>query len=345
MLPTSRIDAPLERTHRTLYRFGALGAGHFGHMVLREDGGIAAYSHPNEHRYSLTDGVLRFLNQHGEITSAVQYHEDANCFLSPCAPGHYLLPVLTLGAPPAAAALPRLLINTIPKSGTYFLEAALAKLGAQALRLHLAPQECHDYRKVSEDEMHRDPRGLALPAPAGAIAHLLRPGEMVVGHVDDHVQLDEAARAGVTLLHAVRDLREVLVSLYHFKLAKVAPVSPADVLWRGLEPQAGFAAFLVHFAERDIVHISRMAEIILARPEPILHFEDLLRGDVPPGLPIEGLGQALRDVRGQPTSTLSGRDRASAPWSGAAEEFFAASGLKALNERLGYRARLADAAE
>ena len=198
---------------------------------------------------------------------------------------------------------------------------------------------------MPEEEMHRDPRGLVLPAPAGAIAHLLRPGEMVVGHVDDHAQLDEAARAGVTLLHAVRDLRDVLVSLYHFKRTKVAPFSPADALWRGLDPQPGFAAFLLHFAERDIAHISRMAEIILARPEPVLRFEDLLHGNVPPGLPIEGLGQALRDVQGQPNSTFSGRDRAISLWSGTAEEFFAASGLKALNERLGYGARLADAAE
>jgi hypothetical protein len=326
---------PSMRTQRTLYRFGALGPGHFGYMVLGADGAVRLYAHPNEHSFTLSGDALRFLNVRGETTNVLHYHEQANVFLSPGDPGLYLLPVLALDSPGGNPSLPPVIINSIPKSGTYFVEAAFSCLGAHPLRLHLCPQECHDYRAVPEPDMHRDVRGLTLSAPAGAVAWLMRPGDVAVGHVDDHAQLDEAVSAGVTVLHAVRDLREVLVSLYHFKRTRVAPVSPADSAWRCLDPQASFVAFLCEFARTDIAHIGRAAEIILNRAEPVLRYEDALRGIIPSDLP-EGLGEALLSTRGKPTSTLSDRDGSASPWSAVAEAFFVNSGLAALNESLGY---------
>jgi hypothetical protein len=326
------------RIQRTLYSFGSASGGHFGYMALREDGRIGPYSHPNERGYSFDGAQLSFQDEQGHVSNMLAYHADANCFYNPSGSGLYLLPVLELTAQgEAAPGLPPVLINSIPKSGTYFLEAACAGLGARALRLHLFAQTCHDYRGVPDELMHRDPRDLSIAVPAGAVAHLLRPGGLVVGHVDDNAQLDECAKAGVTVLNCVRDLRAVLVSLYHFKRGKVAAISPADTAWRSLAPVPGFIAFLCCFADRDIAHIRRMAEIILERGEPVIRFEDALAGQVPEVLPGFSLNEALRAARNQATSTYSGRNRDDAAfWSPAAVAFFAESGLQALNERLGY---------
>ncbi|MDD2705608.1 MAG: hypothetical protein PHU07_09800 [Acidocella sp.] len=325
-----------QRIHRTLYRFGSLEAGHFGHVALHEDGRVTSYVHPNEHGYVISGGELRFLNAAGETTNTLRHYPDANVFLSSSMPGLYLMPVVTLDQPAGNTSLKPLLVNSIPKSGTYFLEAAMAWLGARPLRLHLAPFFCHDYRGVAEENLHRSPDGFAVPAPTGGVAHLMRPGDLAVGHVDDHGQLDEAVRAGVTVLHVIRNLRDVLASLYAFKIAKVQPISAADAAWRGLPPEPGFIAFLCQFESLDIAHIINMANVILERREPVLRYEDAVRGIVPPGSPVPGLDAALRATCGQPTSTLSQRDRSASLWSPAAEAFFAASGLRALNERLGY---------
>ncbi|MDE2342154.1 MAG: sulfotransferase domain-containing protein [Betaproteobacteria bacterium] len=319
-------------TH-TLYRFGGLGSGHYGYMALREDGCVGAYSHPNECRYELRDGELRFLNAAGETTNLLRYYPDANVFLGT---ELYLLPVLRLNAVPETSTLPPLLINSIPKSGTYFVEAAMARLGMQPLRLHLSSHLLHDYRGIAEADMHRQPEARAVNAPAGAVATLLRPGSVVVGHLEDHGQLNAVKDAGVRIFHLTRDLREVLISLYHFKKDRVAPVSPADNAWRSLPPEESFIAFLVCFEKIDIRHIAAIAATILDRAEPVLHYAQAINGIVPPELEYPGFGEALRATRGQPTSTLSRRDRGAMLWSPAAEEFFSASGLRSLNQRLGY---------
>lgn len=323
--------------HRTLYRYGSIDGGHFGYMALAEDGRVLAYSHPNESRYKLENGYLIFANERDEVTNRLRHGEESNVFLSDGAPFLYLLPLLSLPPTSGNHSLPPIFVNSIPKSGTYFLEAALSKLGAVPLRLHLASSFCHDYRGISEDEMHRHPDHHILPVPAGAIAHLMRSGDLAVGHVDNPVQLNEMSQAGVRVMHAIRDLRDVLVSLYRFKRSKVAPTSPADSHWRSLDPQCGFIAFLNRFETLDIALIFRSANTIIERSEPILRYENIIHGELPAGLDnFPGLDEALREARGQPTSTLSDQDDHASPWSDAAEGFFQASGFAVLNERLGY---------
>lgn len=322
---------------RTIYRFGNLDDGHYGHVVLRPEGGIGYYRHDNEAGYRLEGDRLNLISADGAITSRLRYHDAANCFL-PVAPHRlYLLPALELGPAPQAASLPPVFINSIPKSGTYFLEAALHALGMTPLGLHLLPHRCDDYRGVPPELMHREPERYAVPVPPGAVAYLLRPGEAAVGHVDNPYELDHFAAAGVCVLNCVRDLRDVLVSLYHFKRDRVASTGPGDTLWRALPPGEGFAAFLCHYADRDIAHIRSMAATLLARPAPLLHYDELRHGNLPGTVPLPGLAAALQEVRDKPTSTFSHRDHdRTALWSEAAARFFHDFGLAALNERLGY---------
>ena len=287
-----------KKIFRTIYRIGALGGTNFGHVILKSDGTVGFYQHPNEVRFDFDGTTLSFINTAGNITSQLRYSLEANCFLGKMPSDLYLLPILELPFEQSndSPNLPAILINSIPKSGTYFLEAACTEMGVRALRLHLSSQFSHNYREISAEEMHHNPNQLVVPSPAGAIAHLLCAGEQVVGHIDDHSQLDEFIKAGVTVLHCTRDLRDVLVSLYHFKRSKVAPVSPADTAWRKLGLSSGFIAFLCYFAEKDILLIKRTAEIILERSESIIRFEDAINGQVtaqlPPGFTTTNLSSA-----------------------------------------------------
>jgi hypothetical protein len=194
----------------------------------------------------------------------------------------------------------------------------------------------------------------------------MRPGEFVVGHVESLAELRAIEEAGVRIVSVVRDLRAVIASLYSFKRKSVACVSPSDMLWRGLSGDASLAAFLAEYASRDMVHVKQMAEV-MAWFSP-LKYEDFVSGNAEGfvkslELVDTGLGEAFKAQLplslDQPTSTFSGRRRASpsfgagltslfAPstkslgpgWPDFAESFFADFGLADLNGALGYKGRV-----
>ena len=146
-----------ERIWRTVYRYGSLTAGHFGDLVLHRDGRVGRYRHPNEAAYRLTDDGLAFFNTEGEFTNALAFAADVYAFFSRKA-GLYLLPVLEMArSAPRPEAGPALLINTIPKSGTYLLEAAAAQAGWSRTRLHLPAHFLDDFRGVADTDMHAAP--------------------------------------------------------------------------------------------------------------------------------------------------------------------------------------------
>jgi hypothetical protein len=330
--------------YRTVYRFGTIDAGHFGYIVLGEDGWVKYYRQANGARFRFDGAVLSFTNGAGEVTARLRYFPDANCFFADDRSRFYLLPVLERDEPAPERELGvTVVINSIPKSGTYFMEAALRHLGGVPFRVHLLAHICDDYRNTPESEMHRNSPLHRVCVPGGAVAHLLRPGDVAVGHVMDSAELDEIAGCGVRMLHCVRDLREVLVSLFRFKKARVAPVCEEDAAWRTLDDETGFLQFLNFNMTHDIPFLAQMAAVILIRSEPVLRFEDALRGQVPADIAAllggEPFVQALRVVRGKPTSTYSGSSvHYGRFWSEAAEAVFQSSGLATLNRELGYLA-------
>ncbi len=335
------------RICRTIYRYGSLAGGHFGDLVLRRDGSVGHYRHPNETAYRIVGESLAFLDAAGCPTNTLAFAAEVNAFVSRDA-GLYLLPVIELPAvPPNPQAATALLINTVPKSGTYLLEAAAVHAGLHRTRLHLFAHLCDDYRSVPDAEMHTAPERHRRTVPAAAVAHILQPGEVAVGHIDDDAQLDGVAQAGVRIVHCVRDLRAVLTSLYRFKRQVVRPLSPADAVWRALGEADGFLGFLSFFADRDVAQIARTAACILQRGEPRLRFEDLTGAHDPSVLQAQLAGwdaaaaaafaAAVVQMRGQPTPTLlPGRSDPQPVWSPAAEAFFQQTGLARLNAELGY---------
>jgi hypothetical protein len=332
---------------RTVYRFGSVDERPLGHVVLGPFDDVRCYFHPNESRYVLENGVLRFISATGLETSRLIWHESANMFLSPEPPGLYLMPVITLALPELCERWGRIVVNTIPKAGTYLVDRVLARIGYRSTKVHLSGPFLDDNRLHPEDDIHRAPHTRRRNCPASAFAELLAPGEYAVGHIADQRQLKAIASNGVGILHCIRDLKDVLVSLFHFKLRQVEPESAADRLWRSGNRRDAFKSFLLHYADKDIAHIKEMASLIGARGEAAIRFEDLVTGRLTEAAwrqldGIEdGLGAifaaALPDAVGTKTSTLSEARAAHEDyWNADIQAFFEATGLSLCNVCLGY---------
>lgn len=319
-------------------------------MVLRDNGHVAAYNHENERYWLVDERFLRFLNDSGQVTSILRRYPLASSFIDDGRSGLRLIPVLDLGDVPIGEHTVRIIVNTIPKSGTYLVAAVLGRLGLHDLGLHLGDIELHDNRAIQMDRIHWNPAERRLECPASAVAAAMAAGEYVVGHLCNAREALAIEYTGVHIIQCVRDLRDVLASLWNFKRTKVKPLSAADELWRRLDGPAGFLGFLIHFAERDVASILAGARGIAEGSGLTLKFEDLVASALPnaarDGLELieTGLGGAFIDmlpkVLGTPTSTLSEvRANHLTVWSAAAQEFFENSGLAEVNAALGYPAR------
>ena len=333
---------------RTVYLLTSTDEGYLGPLNLAPDGRVMGADAPSRRRWGFAHGCLCFLDAEDRVAGGkVFYRPETNLFIPADAEGLYLLPLVTLDPPRPALAAGRIIVNTIPKSGTYLLDLLLAEIGYQGIGLHLIPRECHDNRGVDPALVHRDPFSRRKFAPAGAIARVMAPGEYAVGHMGDAAQMTLIDQAGVGLIQCQRNLRDVLVSLYRFKRKSVDPDSASDHLWRSLDGMAGFYAFLCRSAEGMLADLAGFATMMPDLPGVRLRFEDLAQGEIPAAAVAqldrldEGLGVMMRELLpgcvGRESSTYSGQySDWRQLWSPEVEAFFIASGLRKANRMLGY---------
>ncbi|WP_217245318.1 hypothetical protein [Burkholderia multivorans] len=254
---------------RIVYSFGSPCNGQYGHLVLRDDGTIEGYTHPNEHSWAREADELRLHAVDGSVTSRFR-----SCGTSGVWIGHvenkkwplHLIPVVRLAppAPPTGADEPRtaFFVNSIPKSGTYYVEAALRSAGVASQRLHLSGRDTvHDNRDLTDAEIHVAPSNVLINCEVELVTAMLQ-GEQVVGHVEHQWIIDRMRAQGVCVLSVVRDLRNVITSLFRFKKAKVAPTDALDQFWRTLSGPGQVIGFLMQYAERDLAHIRTIAEMM-----------------------------------------------------------------------------------
>jgi hypothetical protein len=135
---------------------------------------------------------------------------------------------------------------------------------------------------------------------------------------------------------------------YRLKLNKVKSLSSADAAWRSMAEGERFLGFLTYFAERDVLSIKKMAELIIHDEDKVLvRYEDLLSGQIGEGLHAklakmsselpERLVRALHSRINTPNPTYSPHHSDwQRVWDERAEAFFVGSGLKQLNNQLGY---------
>lgn len=330
---------------RTVYKFGILSTGHFGDMILQTDGRVGVYRHPNEFAYRISDGFLEFLSESGDITSRLKHVPEGNCFLMD---GNelYLLPVVTLGPPPAKPRWPaRVMINSIPKSGTYYMSRVMRDLGFVDTGLHAASDAFTDHRNIADALKHYDIRPRIRTCAARALTAIMRPGEFILAHLHTPEEWRAIRAQNTVIINMVRDLRNVLVSYFHFSKTKVKPAHEGARLSFALEPKAGFAVFLASIENNELERLRQNIETVLQSDGVVLNFENIEQDiwprhtmmqleDIQPGFGAAFV-DAVRRNHNKATSTLSER-RAHFQdyWSDEVEAFFQNTGFAALNERI-----------
>lgn len=345
-----RIDSSASLSFRSVYRFEQVEAGLLDYVVLRGDGTVGGGSRESEQRWEMDGTALRLMTANNVPTSNLRYVAGINTFVPADRNGSMLIPVLTLLSQRVGLAkTPAVFVNTIPKSGTYLLERALREVGSQSLRLHLSSHFYDDNRQLADErEFHTRPIDRRVPCPAQHVAMLMQEGEHVVGHIDSVKTMKAVIASGVTVISCIRDLRDVLVSLFHFKQVQVAPLSAADRIWRtARDPRDRFIAFLAYSEQTEIKHLLLTARVQSQCPGIIVKFEDMVQGKLSNAAVAQlnavrtkfgsNLARGLAKSVGKETSTLS-RNPATYRdyWSDEIESYFVDTGLAEANRSLGY---------
>ena len=336
--------------HSTVYRYGSPCDQFYGYLALREGGDIYGYDHLNEKRWHLDAKGFAFTSETGFVTSRFQYHPISNCFFGKASGTQWplcLIPVVSLDTGLNHDSRPPLIINSIPKSGTYFLEAAFAHAGWLPTRLHLGSFQIDDYRNLQDDEIHRTPEKCRINCPVDIFSATLPPAHMAVGHICATDMISCIRKLGIPMINCVRNLRNVIASLYRFKLDKVAPTDASDLSWRRLAEGSIFDGFITVYSSRDLIFVADMARLIIEDTDSIiLRYEELILGQGYQKLGrmfadfsvLEKIGDGLVAKLNQPNPTLSNKGTSDwkSVWTPLAEDFFTKSGLFELNRSLGY---------
>ncbi len=130
------------------------------------------------------------------------------------------------------AAGPPVIVVSVPKSGTYFIEALYKRMGYQGVYVHAMSMECNDWR-FHEVTATKDfaPSGIK-PIPITILSRLVLPGQIIVSHCGRNPEV-EAALSGFKKIYLYRNLREVLVS--HTRTDSREPIPPAQLATRVAE--------------------------------------------------------------------------------------------------------------
>lgn len=340
----------LNKLKRTVYAFGSPCDTIYAKLVFKADGTIYGYSHPNEKYWRLEDDELLLISQDGDITS--RYKSDGmNNWI-----GHlegkkwpmFLNALLVLDDVDNINKFPSIFVNTIPKAGTYYVESALESLGFLSTNLHLLNNNIvDDYRRLAKENIHKRPSDVRLLCPVELVTQLLV-GEQIVGHVEYFDIIQKIREQNICVLSIVRNLREVLVSLYRFKQNKVAPTDYGDKFWRNVDKSNRISAFLLYYHEKDLEHIRVIARSMLDDKQSILlRYEEMLDGIISPKAAeylnsfypdlSQKLSEALVAVKDKDTPTYSGkRSDWKVLWNDDVERYFVESGMYELNKKLGY---------
>ncbi len=340
-----------EQIFRTVWRWGSPADRFYGHMVLKPGGEIYGYSHPNEHRWSYSEGILCFHDQSGAVSRSLRYYSDANCFLGAAEGKKWpfcLMPVIVNSAPEKSLGevLPPVVINTMPKSGTYLLEAAFRDAGWFPSRVHMASYAQDDYRGLADDAVHRVPADSRIDCPADVFASTLPCGVFAVGHIGEADMVSKIRALDVPVISCVRNLRDVIVSTWRFKLKKVAPVDLQDALWRNASGNQSLDLFILTYIERDIGFCGNIAKMMMADESAVmLRYEEIVQGVLPANFGslgrlseyAENITEKLLSQVGKSNPTYSGeRSDWRKYWTPFTEHCFRESGLLEVNQALGY---------
>lgn len=254
-----------------------------------------------------------------------------------------------MAAPQRGASPHRVVVCSIPKTGTYLVGRLLELLGVVNTGLHVAQTGMSDYRNRTIDQMRHDYLQMSVALPLRHSLQLVHRGQFTVGHLE----CDDATRALLAPFKKIfvyRNLRDAVVSLMRFCIDTGRSFGSKDG-WRTVAGDCQqMAAFLdcagppfFSMCAVDWQHVPGVFSMsfeqlygdhgVAAQHAAIRDLHRFLDISIPLADPAE----IVRQLIGRPTLTWSGsRSRREQYWSVEVEERFRDLGGCELNARLGY---------
>lgn len=241
----------------------------------------------------------------------------------------------------------RVIVVSIPKSGTYLVAELLTALGYHSTGMHLAETAYTDYSGSQLDDARRDPGRFTRSEPLSASLTRIQPGEFAVGHLPFNAEVVEAT-ALFKRLFVTRDLRWALISYMRF-MHSTGRLGAQNLAWYPIVDLRKrcyvflqtTAPYLLRRFYQGMAGWSQLADVLPVRfedvvsqgelatraVESIARFLDLANCDAP---------RVLRASLAAETITKSeGLTQLDDYWSREAERTFIAIGGPELNARLG----------
>jgi hypothetical protein len=328
------------------------GGGHFGYLVLKSDHTVYGYKHDNEHTWKFNEqNKLCFISKKNEVTSQFDYIDEHNCYIGRIKDykeSIYLLPALSCpenNTPRVRE--PSIFVNTVPKSGTYLLELALKKTGYRSSNIMLIGSNIvSDLRGILEADFFKNPQKTTLHIPCEVTLPIFNKN-VITGHIEYENILKRMRSNNVHVVTLVRDLRNVLLSLYKFK-KNVFHLNVIEKKWTTYTGNEIFKKFIEFYYDKDLEHIHNIVNTTLLDENKVLmHYENCIKGYIPHEINSKlnnwgkNLGECLSEnlikACDAKTATLtSARSNWSTEWNDTFEEYYQNSGMVKLNKLLGY---------
>jgi hypothetical protein len=248
----------------------------------------------------------------------------------------------------------RVVVCSIPKSGTYLIGEILRVLGLRDSGLHLGVTALNDYRRADVDTARRDPNRFLVAEPLTESLGRLGHGEYALSHLPPTAAY---ALRECELVFVYRNLRDVLVSFCRWIERTGRWQADRTEPWRQLpdvpDKLLGFLEAHHHVFSRTISNNIRWREMMLV---PQVSFEQLMGDQGADGvlkalktlatvacrheLTDGDLLHALESAKMSDTMTRSGtRSNRDAFWDDRVEAAFWDLGFGTLNHQLGFESQ------
>lgn len=243
----------------------------------------------------------------------------------------------------------RVLVASMPKSGTYLTGEFMRQLGLVATNIHLGDRSMTDYRGQSREQCRRSPNEIEMPLAVST--DLVLPGQFIVGHLSPGCASADCLRDFV-IVAVTREARAAIVSFVRWIHASGRAEQEDSVWTEAPEGPLRTEAFLEARGERLLRWFSNTSGWRVAARDPkivTVSFE-VLMGDlgaarqrgaawglaraVGADVDANEAFAALRRALKSKTMTSSGaRSRLDRDWSPACEALFVAFGGVELNAK------------
>ena len=338
---------------KTIYSFGSPCNGQYGHIVLLPNGDVVGYYNQNERKWSIRNNKLSLYSSIGIKTSEFDYIKSENIWIGRGVERkwpYYLIPTFNFNGLNKKKDSNdfSVLVNTIPKSGTYFLTSAFANIGWKNSNFHLLGKNLIvDYRNSKNIGILDASIKNMYEFPIELLAHITN-GIVIPCHTEYFEIVDYFKKNKHLVVSVVRDLRNVLVSLYKFKDIMINQ-DIYDDIWLSKTGNDRYKHFINHYRDKDLSHILLIADMIIKEQNSIvLKYEEMSRGEITKENKYkidiycdslaDRLSKELTLLYNKKTMTLISNKRSNwkDEWNDHFDNFYHSSGMAEKNIRLGY---------